>query len=193
MTSVAARTATTPAPATVQLSVLLWLGAIGAGAAEALVHLLSTEPPTLTQLAARFGIYAVLTVLVLALHTGRDAVRWTVAVLLGGFGTASLVIEPVSWLLTGGSPGLFLVTADDARARRRRPAHRAPRGGVLRAGADVPPHCERLVPPPLTGRAAAHAVAWPARVSPHRSVRSARCRVGPMLPIGSPIRRDTSA
>jgi len=113
MTSVAARTATTPAPATVQLSVLLWLGAIGAGAAEALVHLLSAEPPTLTQLAARFGIYAVLTVLVLALHTGRDAVRWTVAVLLGGFGTASLVIEPVSWLLAGGSPGLFLVTADE--------------------------------------------------------------------------------
>jgi hypothetical protein len=35
-----------------------------------------------------------------------------VAVLLGGFGTASLVIEPVSWLLAGGSAGLFLVTAE---------------------------------------------------------------------------------
>jgi hypothetical protein len=35
-----------------------------------------------------------------------------VAVLLGGFGTVSLVIEPVSWLLAGGSPGLFLVTAE---------------------------------------------------------------------------------
>jgi hypothetical protein len=107
-TSVAVRTA----PATVQLSVLLWLGAIGAGVAEALVHLLLPEPPTATQLAARFGIYAVLTVLVLALRTGRNAVRWTVAALLGGFGTLSLVIEPVSWMLAGGSPGLFLVTAD---------------------------------------------------------------------------------
>jgi hypothetical protein len=108
MTSLATR----PAPTTVQLSILLWLSAIGAGVAEALVHLLLPEPPTLAQLAGRFGIYAVLAVLVLALRAGRDAVRWTVAVLLGGLGTVSLVIEPVSWLLAGGSPGLFLVTAE---------------------------------------------------------------------------------
>jgi hypothetical protein len=107
-----ATTAVRTAPAAVQLSVVLWLAAIGAGATEALVHLLLPQPPTLGQLAARFGIYAVLTVLVLALRTGRNSVRWTVAVLLGGFGTVSLVIEPVSWLLAGGSPGLFLVTAD---------------------------------------------------------------------------------
>ena len=108
MTTAAVRSA----PATVQMSVVLWLAAIGAGAAEALVHLLLPEPPTLAQLAARFGIYAVLTVLVLALRTGRAVVRWTVAVLLGGIGTLSLVIEPVSWLLAGGSPGAFLVAAD---------------------------------------------------------------------------------
>ncbi len=107
-----ATTAVRTAPAAVQLSVVLWLAAIGAGATEALVHLLLPQPPTLGQLAARFGIYAVLTVLVLALRTGRNSVRWTVAVLLGGFGTVSLVIEPMSWLLAGGSPGLFLVTAD---------------------------------------------------------------------------------
>jgi hypothetical protein len=105
-------TAVRTAPAAVQMSVVLWLAAIGAGAAEALVHLLLPQPPTLGQLAARFGIYAVLTVLVLALRTGRNSVRWTLAVLLGGFGTVSLVIEPVTWLLAGGSPGLFLVTAD---------------------------------------------------------------------------------
>jgi hypothetical protein len=108
MTATAVRTA----PAAIQLSVVLWLSAIGAGAAEALVHLLMPEPPTLAQLAARFGIYAVLTVLVLALRSGRNLARWTVAVLLGGLGTASLVAEPVSWLLTGGSPGAFLLTAD---------------------------------------------------------------------------------
>jgi hypothetical protein len=107
-----ATTAVRTAPAAVQLSVVLWLAAIGAGATEALVHLLLPQPPTLGQLAARFGIYAVLTVLVLALRTGHNSVRWTVAVLLGGFGTVSLVIEPVSWLLAGGSPGLFLVTAE---------------------------------------------------------------------------------
>jgi hypothetical protein len=108
MANVAARTA----PAAVQMSVVLWLAAIGAGAVEALVHLLLPEPPTLAQLAGRFGIYAVLTVLVLALRTGRDAIRWTVAVLLGGFGTLSLVVEPISRLVAGGSPGLFLVTAE---------------------------------------------------------------------------------
>lgn len=105
-------TATRAVPAAVQLSVLLWLGAIGAGAAEALVHLLLPQPPTVPELAARFGLYTVLAVLVLALRTGHDAVRWTVAVLLGGIGTVSLVIEPVTWLLAGGSPVAFLVTAD---------------------------------------------------------------------------------
>jgi hypothetical protein len=108
MTAAVTRTA----PTAVQLAVVLWLAAIGAGAVEALVHLLLPEPPTLIQLAGRFAVYAVLSVLVLALRTGRNAVRWTVAVVLGGFGTASLVIEPVTWLLAGGSPGLFLVTAE---------------------------------------------------------------------------------
>ncbi len=110
MTTAGVRPATAPAP--VRLSVVLWLTAIAAGAAEALVYLLLPEPPTAAQLGVRFAIYAALTLLVLALHTGRNAVRWTVAVLLGVIGTASLVVEPVSWLLAGGSPGVFLATAD---------------------------------------------------------------------------------
>jgi hypothetical protein len=110
MTTTAARAV--PAPDPVRLSILLWLTAIGAGAAEALVYLLQPEPPTVAQLGARFGIYAVLTALVLSLRTGRNAVRWALAVLLGGFGTASLVIDPVTWLLDGGSPAAFLAAAD---------------------------------------------------------------------------------
>lgn len=109
MTTITARSA---APDPVRFSVLLWLTAIAAGAAEALVYLLLPEPPTAMQLGARFAIYAVLAVLVLALRTGRNAVRWAVALLLGGFGTASLLIEPVSWLIAGGSPTAFLATAD---------------------------------------------------------------------------------
>jgi hypothetical protein len=101
-----------PAPESVRLSILLWLTAIAAGAGEALVYLLQPEPPTFAQLGARFTVYAVLTALVLSLRTGRNAVRWAVAVLLGGFGTVSLVIEPASWLLGGGSPGAFLAAAD---------------------------------------------------------------------------------
>ena len=100
------------APAPVRTSVRLWLVAIAAGAAEALLRLLLPEPPTPAQLGVRFAIYTALVVLVLALHTGRRAVRWAVAVLLGGIGTVSLVIEPLSWLLAGGSPVEFLASAD---------------------------------------------------------------------------------
>jgi hypothetical protein len=103
----------TPAvPAPVRLSVRLWLGAIAAGAAEALVWLVQPEPPTPTQLGVRFAIYTALVVLVLALHTGRAPVRWAVAGLLGGIGSLSLVIEPLTWLGAGGSPAAFLAAAD---------------------------------------------------------------------------------
>ncbi|GAA3092401.1 hypothetical protein GCM10010464_65040 [Pseudonocardia yunnanensis] len=102
----------TAVPRSVRLSVVIWLAAIAMGAVEALVRLLLPEPPTPTQLAVRFAIYTALAVLVLALHTGRNAVRWAVAVLLGGIGTLSLVVEPLDWLLAGGSPTSFLATAD---------------------------------------------------------------------------------
>jgi hypothetical protein len=100
------------APPPVHASVRLWLAAIAAGAAEALVWLLLPEPPTLAQLGVRFAIYTGLAVLVLALYTGRNAVRWAVAALLGGIGTLSLVVEPVSWLAAGGDPVAFLTSAD---------------------------------------------------------------------------------
>ncbi len=105
---------TSPAtvPTTVRWSVAGWLAAVGAGVAEALVHLALPEPPSTGALAVRAGIYALVVVLVLALTTGRGAVRWTLAILLGGIGTLSLVVEPVSWLLAGGSPAAFLVDAD---------------------------------------------------------------------------------
>ena len=107
-----------PAPASpvlplpVRTAVGAWLLAIAAGAAEALVRLALPEPPTVTDLAVRCAIYATLVVLVLALRTGSNPVRWTLAVLLGGLGTLSLVVEPLSWLLDGGSPTGYLATAD---------------------------------------------------------------------------------
>jgi hypothetical protein len=99
-------------PRAVRLSVVLWLAAIATGGVEALVRLLLPEPPTPAQLTVRFAIYTAFVVLVLALHTGRNTVRWAVAVLLGGIGTLSLVVEPLDWLLAGGSPTSFLTTAD---------------------------------------------------------------------------------
>ena len=102
----------TGAPRAVRLSVALWLTAIAAGVVETLVRLLLPEPPSMAQLAVRFGLYTGLAVLVMALHTGRNAVRWAVALLLGGIGTLSLVVEPVSWLLAGTSPAEFFASAD---------------------------------------------------------------------------------
>jgi hypothetical protein len=98
-------------PWAVTLSVALWLGAILAGVAETLVRLATPEAPAAAGLAVRFGLYLVLAVLVLALFRGHDAVRWTVAVLLGGLGTLSLVVEPIGYLAAGGSVAAFLASA----------------------------------------------------------------------------------
>lgn len=99
------------APVSVRLSVAGWLTAIAAGAAEALVRATLPGPPTSGQLAGRCAIYAILAAVVLALLTGRDVIRWFVAVLLGGIGTVSLVVEPLRWLADGGSPASFLTAA----------------------------------------------------------------------------------
>ncbi len=139
------------APAPVHASVRLWLVAIAAGAAEALVWLLLPEPPTLAQLGVRFAIYTGLTVLVLALYTGRNAVRWAVAALLGGIGTLSLVVEPVSWLAAGGDPVAFLTAADGPTLRRDRAARAAHRGGADGPDPDVPAGVRAVLPPPLRG------------------------------------------
>ncbi len=99
-------------PSSVRLAVLGWLTAIAAGAAEALVRLALPDPPTLADLGVRFAIYAALTVLVLGLRSGHNAVRWALTLLLGGLGMLSLVIEPAGWLLAGGAPATFLLAAD---------------------------------------------------------------------------------
>jgi len=91
----------------------IWIGAVGAGVTEALVHVfLMPDPPTGPQLLMRGAVYAVVLALVLALPTGRAAIRWALALLLGGIGTLSLVAEPASWLAAGGDPAAFLAAAD---------------------------------------------------------------------------------
>lgn len=107
------RTSADPvAPAPVRFAVLAWLGAIAAGVAETLVRLVLPDPPTGTELAVRFTIYAGLVLLVLALRSGRNAVRWALALLLGGLGLLSLVAEPLAWWLAGGSATAYLAAAD---------------------------------------------------------------------------------
>lgn len=111
-TSATIRRTDRPAPPpAVMLSVGLWLAAILAGFAETLVRLAGDAPPSGSEIAGRAGIYLALAVLVLALRTGRNAIRWVVVGLLGVIGTLSLVVEPVTAMLAGASPAGFLATA----------------------------------------------------------------------------------
>ncbi|MCE3555609.1 hypothetical protein LWC33_29715 [Pseudonocardia sp. RS11V-5] len=105
-------TTTRTAPPAVTLAVALWFTALGCGVAGTLVRLATPEPPGLVALAVRFAIYLGLAGLVLGLYSGRDAVRWAVALLMGLLGTASLVVEPLRWLAGGGAVPEFLAAAD---------------------------------------------------------------------------------
>ncbi len=91
----------------------IWIAAVGAGVVEVIVRIfLLPDPPTGPQVVVRSLVYAAVVGLVLLLPSGRNAVRWALAVLLGGIGTLSLVIEPVQWLVGGGDAAAFLATAD---------------------------------------------------------------------------------
>lgn len=91
----------------------IWVAAVGAGVVEAIVRIfMLPDPPTGPQVVVRSLVYAAIVGLVLLLPTGRHSVRWALAVLLGGIGTLSLVIEPAGWLLDGGDPLAFLAASD---------------------------------------------------------------------------------
>jgi len=94
------RTDTRPTsiPAEVRVAFLLWMGALAAGAIEIALHDIE-----ITGLAVRLSLYAVVAAIALAMRAGRNWARLTLAVGLGIFGTLSLVVEPVSWLLDGNS------------------------------------------------------------------------------------------
>jgi hypothetical protein len=101
-----------PVPPALRWSITAWLAAVAFGVAETVVRLVLPDPPTVDAVVVRALIYGLVVVLVLALASGRNAVRVAVAVLLGGIGTLSLIIEPVGWLVAGGSPMAFLEAAD---------------------------------------------------------------------------------
>lgn len=103
-----------PVPRPVRAAVVVWFVAVAAGVAETLVHLVGPDAAGPAALAVRAAIYAAVVVLVLALRTGRDLVRWSLALLLGVVGTFSLVVEPLTWWAAGGSPVAYLADAGGA-------------------------------------------------------------------------------
>lgn len=66
------------------------------------------------QLPVRAVVYLLVAVAILQLNRGRNWARIVLTVVLGGLGLLSLLVEPVSWLAAGGSPGGFLAAADGA-------------------------------------------------------------------------------
>jgi hypothetical protein len=97
-------------PPVVPAAAILWLSAVALGAFEAALtvggQLLagpSTVADLLPGLAFRLAVFAGAIFLALRLKHGENWARWTLAGTLGVFGTLSLVVEPVRWLLDGGS------------------------------------------------------------------------------------------
>lgn len=97
----------TPVPAAVRGAFLFWMGALAAGGAEIFLH-----DVDLAGLGLRLGIYAVVVAVALRMRAGRHWARLVLAIGLGVFGTASLIIGPVDWLLDGNSLSNAIARAD---------------------------------------------------------------------------------
>ncbi|MFE3453465.1 hypothetical protein ACFXJ8_31525 [Nonomuraea sp. NPDC059194] len=107
-----------PVPAPVRAAATLWFAAVGAGAFEAALAVgqaMSAGAPFSSLaggLAVRLAVFAGAVFLAIRLRQGRNWARIALALTLGVFGTVSLVIEPVQWLLAGNSVTAFFASAD---------------------------------------------------------------------------------
>ncbi|MEV6040074.1 hypothetical protein AB0L65_53825 [Nonomuraea sp. NPDC052116] len=110
MTTVLDNPRRTDPPPVVHTAAMLWLVAVAFGALETVLVVseqlytgASTVAELLPQVGIRLAVFAGAAFLALRLKAGVNWARWTLAVTLGVFGTLSLVIGPVQWLLAGGS------------------------------------------------------------------------------------------
>jgi hypothetical protein len=107
-------------PKEVQTSFLLWLAAVGAGVLETIVRVvdeslsagLDSGSGLISGVAIRMIVYAMVVCVIAQMRLGKRWARITLAVLLGGIGTLSLVIDPISWLAAGNSLGKIFTQAD---------------------------------------------------------------------------------
>jgi hypothetical protein len=92
-------------PRAVQASFLLWLTAVAAGVIETIVRVISSFDGDLDSsgLLIRVIVYAVAVYVIAQMRLEKGWARLTLAVLLGGIGTLSLVVDPISWLAAGNS------------------------------------------------------------------------------------------
>jgi hypothetical protein len=96
-------------PGEVQASFLLWLTAVAAGVVETVIRVIyslsvgSGGEADGTGVVIRAIVYTVAVYVIAQMRLGKRWARMTLAVLLGGIGTLSLVIDPISWLAGGNS------------------------------------------------------------------------------------------
>ncbi|MCX4671345.1 hypothetical protein OG453_32470 [Streptomyces sp. NBC_01381] len=99
------------APPPVHTAFALWITAVAAGVFEmvlAVGGLIADGDTTAGEIAGglvvRMTVFSAAVLLAVQLRRGRNWARWVLAVGLGGFGTASLVVGPVQWLADGHAP-----------------------------------------------------------------------------------------
>ena len=98
-------------PREVQASFLLWLTAVAAGVVETIIRVIdslsvgsgSGGEADVTGLVIRVIVYNVAVYIIAQMRLGKRWARLALTVLLGGIGTLSLVIDPISWLAGGNS------------------------------------------------------------------------------------------
>lgn len=105
-------------PPVVHTAAMLWLSAVALGAFEVVLMVgkelyegtAATE--LLPNVGLRLAVFAGAVFLALRLKSGANWARWTLAGTLGVFGTLSLLIGPIEWLLSGGSIAEAVAGAD---------------------------------------------------------------------------------
>ncbi|NUP04091.1 MAG: hypothetical protein HOV97_34375 [Nonomuraea sp.] len=109
----------TQPPPVVHAAALLWMFAVAAGAFEAALAIgrelyegTSGLAGLLPGAGFRLAVFAGAVFLALRLRQGHNWARLTLAGALGVLGTLSLVMEPVQWLLDGGSIAGWAAGAD---------------------------------------------------------------------------------
>jgi hypothetical protein len=97
-------------PQEVKWSFLLWLVAIAAGAFEMIIAVIQmfsrgSGPGNgiFIQVGIRTIVFAALAYIIVKMYRGGNWARIVLAILLGGIGTLSLIIDPIKWILEGNS------------------------------------------------------------------------------------------
>ena len=104
-------------PKVVQASFILWLTAVGAGVLETIIRIIdasamgwisgsggeSDVTGVISGVVIRVIVYTLVVYIITRMRLGKSWARLTLAVLLGGIGTLTLVIDPIMWLAAGNS------------------------------------------------------------------------------------------